>query len=82
MIQDKVPTIQETGLQTLRPNYGEWPGKILMALRRSPRGMGFQEIMDSLGSRAWDAPAVEESLGDLVDLGIVEHANGNWRIAR
>lgn len=84
-MQDRTPLVAEIGLQGLPRYFGGHPYKLLMALRRFPKGRSLKELSGDIGAMPQDAHEVEDSLVHLVDLGIIEKQETEetvWRVAR
>ena len=83
-MQERLPTIAEAG--NPGPTYhGDYPAKILFALRRFSRGRTLKSLVGELGTVPCEVVDVEDALQDLVELGIVERIMDKeplWRVSR
>lgn len=84
--QDQIPQVAEISIHGRSKYYGDYPAGILLSLRKYPEGRSRKALAGDLGAEGGDLPALDDALGDLVDLGIVEKAERNketlWRVAR
>ena len=71
-MQDRPPLVAETGLQGLPRYYGDYPYRLMLSLRRCPKGRGLRDLAGDIGAMPQDIAQVEAALGYLVTLDIAE----------
>lgn len=86
-MQDRTPAVADASMHGLKPYFGDYPYKLLMSLRKHPKGQTLQALAHAVGALATDVHEVQDALDGLVeDLGIVEKKEKEgqetvWRVA-
>lgn len=85
-MQDRTPLVAEIGLQGLPRYYGDYPYRLMLALRRWPKGRSLKDLAGDIGAMPQDIEQVREAVRHLVDLDVVEQFTESketmWRVAR
>ncbi len=82
-MQDRTPAVADASMHSLKPYFGDYPYKLLMSLRKHPKGQTLQALAHAVGALATDVHEVQDALDGLVEVGIVEYAEQDsvWRVS-